>query len=154
MRPLLTLLLFFLGTMALRGPELIEYWFWTSPLYRLGLTFVLLMTVFFHFSILLRVLAKAKLEAITRMFSLGMPLGFWLGIIGLVLSSVSNYPLSDSVPVPQPLSGIAWLNYELTAFPPAYLLQLPENAPYFLTGVGVLLAIISGVGYFIQRIAR
>ncbi|MEM9261687.1 MAG: hypothetical protein AAGA62_18750, partial [Bacteroidota bacterium] len=50
MRPLLSLCLFLLAAMAWRGPEVVDYWFWTSPLFRLALVTVLLFTVFFHFS--------------------------------------------------------------------------------------------------------
>ncbi|MEM6769549.1 MAG: hypothetical protein AAF597_03100, partial [Bacteroidota bacterium] len=144
MRPLLTLQLFLLATMAFRGPELIEYWVWTSPLYRLGLTLILLLTVFFHLSIVATVLAKAKMESITRFFAMGMPLGFTLGAIGLFLGLYG----ADAG------AGLVELNFELTTLPPATVSNFNPESPFILTGAGIILAIIAGIGYFIQRIAR
>ena len=85
MRPGLTFSCFLLVVMAWRGPELVDYWFWTSQLFRLALVTVILLTLFFHLSILASVLKAAKLDGITRLFAFSMPLGTALLVIGLVL---------------------------------------------------------------------
>lgn len=144
MRPFLTLQLFLLAIMAFRGPELVDYWFWTSPLFRLGLVLVLLLTILFHFSIVASVLKKGELGTIARYFAYGMPLGFMLSILGLFL----GYYGGESG------LSIRELNYELVLFTPKTVAGFNPEAPFLLTGAGILLGVISGIGYSIQRIAR
>ncbi len=144
MRPLLTLQFFLLATIAFRGPELVEYWFWTSPAYRMGLTFVTLLTVFFHLSIVSTVLQKAEMDRYAQLFGFGIPLGITLGIIGLVLGFYGS----------EAGAGLGQINYELNLLPPQTVGDLNPDAPFLLTGAGIILAIISGIGYFVQRIAR
>ncbi|MBC6994351.1 hypothetical protein QWY85_14120 [Neolewinella lacunae] len=144
MRPSLTLCLFLLAVMAWRGPQLLSYWFWTSPLFRLGLTLVTLLAVFFHWSILATVLKAAKMDLTARFFAYGMPLGTATLILGLFLGLYG------------PVGGTALvqLNYELLVLPPATVSAFNPDAPFVLFFAGVMLLIISGIGYFIQRIAK
>lgn len=144
MRPFLTLQLFLLATMAFRGPEMVEYWIWTSPLYRLGLTLFTLLTVFFHLSIVSVVLKKAEMERIAQFFAFGMPLGFTLGLLGLVLGFYGS----------EAGAGLGQINAELTTLPLATVASINPESPFLLTGAGIILAIFSGIGYFVQRIAR
>lgn len=144
MRPLLTLQLFLLATMAFRGPELVEYWVWTSPLYRLGLTLVTLLTVFFHLSIVASVLKKGDMERLAQFFAYGMPLGFTLGALGLVLGFYGS----------EAGAGLGEINAELALLPQQTIASLNPESPFLLTAAGIILAIISGIGYFVQRIAR
>ena len=144
LRPGLTFCLFLLATMAWRGPELVDYWFWSSPLFRLGLVTVSLLTVFFHFSILMSALASAKMDTTTQLFALGMPLGFTLLVGGLFLGFYGK----------EAGAALETLNFELVLFPPETVAGFNPEAPFFLSMVGVLLLVIAGIGYFIQKIAR
>jgi hypothetical protein len=144
MRPGLTFCIFLLATMAWRGPELVDYWFWTSPLFRLGLVTVSLLTIFFHFSILMSALASAKMDTLTQVFALGMPLGFTLLVAGLFLGFFGK----------EAGAALERLNYELVIFPPETVAGFNPEAPFFLSLVGVLLLVLAGIGYFIQKIAR
>ena len=144
MRPGLTLSCFLLAAMAWRGPELVDYWFWTSQLFRLGLVIVVLLTVFFHLSILKSVLEAAKMDAITRLFAIAMPLGFAVLVPGLVLGLYGE----------QAGAGLARVNYELVTFPPEMVAAVNPDAPFAFFFAGVMLLIIAGIGYFIQKIAR
>lgn len=144
MRPFLTLQLFLLATMAFRGPELVEYWVWTSPLYRLGVTMVTLLTVFFHLSIVATVLKKAEMERIAQFFSFGIPLGFTLGILGLVLGFYGS----------EAGAGLGQINNELTVLPLDKVASIDPESPFLLSAAGIILAIFCGIGYFVQRIAR
>ncbi len=143
-RPALTFCVFLLATMAWRGPELVDYWFWTSPLFRLGLVIVTLLTVFFHFSILMSVLASAKMDATARVFALGMPLGFTLMVAGFFLGFFGK----------EAGAALERLNYELVLFPPETVASFNPDAPFLLSLIGVLLLVMAGIGYFIQKIAR
>jgi len=144
LRPGLNLCIFLLATMAWRGPELVDYWFWTSPLFRLGLVTVCLFTVFFHFSILMSALTSAKMDTITQVFALGMPLGFTLLFAGLFLGFYGK----------EAGAALETLNYELVFFPPETVAAFNPEAPFFLSLIGVLLLVLAGIGYFIQKIAR
>lgn len=144
MRPLLTLQFFLLATISLRGPELVEYWFWTSPAYRMGLTFVLLLALFFHLSIVSTVLKKAEMDTYAQVFGFGIPLGVTLGLLGLVLGFYGS----------EAGAGLGQINFELNLLPPQTVAGFNPESPFLLTGAGILLAIISGIGYFVQRIAR
>lgn len=144
LRPGLTFCIFLLATMAWRGPELVDYWFWTSPLFRLGLVTVSLLTIFFHFSILMSALASAKMDTITQVFALGMPLGFTLLVSGLFLGFFGK----------EAGAALEMLNYELVLFPPETVAGFNPEAPFFLSLIGVLLLVLAGIGYFIQKIAR
>lgn len=144
MRPGLTCCIFLLATMAWRGPELVDFWFWTSQLFRLGLVMVILLTAYFHLSIVTSVLKAAKMDTVTRVFAYGMPLGVAILIPGLVLGlygSEAGTALRD-------------LNYELVLFPPETVISFNPDAPFALFFAGVMLLIIGGIGYFIQKIAR
>lgn len=143
MRPGLTLCCFLLATMVIRGPELVDYWFWTSQLYRFGLVLVLLWTLFFHLSILTHVLQAANMDAVSRTFAYGMPLGMMLIVLGLVIGLHG-----------QPGEGLAKLNYELVALPVVTLAQVGPNQPFILFFVGTMLLILGGIGYFIRRISQ
>lgn len=144
LRPFLTLQLFVLATMAFRGPELVDYWFWTSPLFRLGLTLVTLLSVSFHLTIVMKVLAKGNMDTIARYFGFGMPLGFTLIVLGLVLGFYG----------PEAGAAVQQINYELVTLPTEIVAGINPEAPFLLSGAGVLLAVVSGIGYFVQRIAR
>lgn len=144
MRPGLTFCLFLLATMAWRGPELVDYWFWTSPAYRLGLVTTLLLTLFFHFSILRSVLITAKLDTLTQVFAFGMPLGVAILIPGLMLGLYGS----------EAGDALRQLNYELVLLPPATVAGFNGEAPFVLSFAGVALMILAGIGYFIQKIAN
>ena len=144
MRPFLTLQLFLLATMAFRGPELVDYWFWTSPLYRLGLTLVTLLSFYFHLSIVFRILGKGNMGTAARYFAYGMPLGFVFVLLGLVLGFYG----------PEAGASVREINFELVTLPPEIAAAINPEAPFLLTGAGILLGIVSGIGYFAQRIAR
>lgn len=144
MRPFLTMQLFLLAVMAFRGPELVDYWFWTSDLFRLGFTLVTLLSMFFHLAIVLGVLKKGKMGTAAQYFGYGMPLGFTLGVLGLFMGFYG------------PVAGasLQQINFELVTLPPEIVAGINPEAPFLLTGAGILLAIVSGIGYFVQRIAR
>lgn len=144
MRPFLTLQLFLLATIAFRGPELVDYWFWTSPLFRLGLTLVALLTAFFHLAIVIKVLAKGNMGTAAKYFAYGMPLGFTLVVTGLVMGFYG----------PEAGDSIREINFELVTLPQEIIAGINPDTPFLLTGAGILLTIVSGIGYFIQRIAR
>jgi len=144
MRPFLTLQIFLLAVMAFRGPELVDYWFWTSPLFRLAFTFVSLLTFFFHLAIVFNVLGKGLMGTAARYFGYGMPLGFVLIVLGLVLGFYG----------PAAGSSLLEVNFELVTLPQEIVAGINPEAPFLLTGAGILLSIVSGIGYFIQRIAR
>lgn len=144
MRPGLTLCVFLLATMAWRGPELVDYWFWTSPLFRFGLVLTLLLTVFFHLNIINGVLTNAKMTGPTRFFALGMPLGFTLATLGLFLEFYG----------PAAGTALQQINYELVALPPATVVGFDPDAPFYLAIGGVFLLALAGIGYFVQKIAR
>lgn len=144
LRPGLNLCIFLLATMAWRGPELVDYWFWTSPLFRLGLVTVVLLTIFFHFSILMSALSSANMNTITQVFALGMPLGFALLVAGLFLGFYGK----------EAGAALETLNYELVLLPPETVAGFNPEAPFFLSLIGVLLLVMAGIGYFIQKIAR
>jgi len=144
MRPSLTLCIFLLATMAWRGPELVDYWFWTSPFFRLGLVLVMLLTVFFHLSILVKVLEAAKMDGLARLFAFGMP----LGVATLALGTFLGYygPVGGA--------SLQQLNYELVTLAPQTVAGFNPNAPFVLAFAGIILLVFSGIGYYVQRIAR
>lgn len=144
MRPGLTFCLFLLAAMAWRGPELVDYWFWSSQLFRLGLVTVVLLTLFFHLSIITNVLKAARMDTITRIFALGMPLGVSALFPGLFLGLYGR----------EAGTALRDLNYELVLFPPETVAAFNSDAPFVLFFAGVMLLIIGGIGYFIQKIAR
>lgn len=144
MRPGLSLCLFLLAAMAWRGPEVIDYWFWTSPLFRLGLVTVLLFTVFFHFSILVQILKAAEMDQLARIFAYGMPFGLTLLVLGFVLGLFGQ----------EAGDAMRQLNYELLTLPPETVAKFDPDAPFLLSLVGVVLLILAGIGYYIQRIAK
>jgi|GEM_PF-2047210 len=144
MRPGLTLCVFLLAVMAWRGPGLINYWFWTSPLFRLGLVTVVLLTVFFHLSILSSVLKAAKMDFTTRLFAFGMPLGVATLVPGLFLGLFGK----------EAGDALQRLNFELVWLPPETVAGFNPDAPFVLFFAGVMLLILAGIGYFIQKIAR
>jgi len=144
MRPGLTFSCFLLAVMAWRGPELVDYWFWTSQLFRLALVTVILLTMFFHLSILASVLKAAKMDGITRLFAFGMPLGTALLVIGLVLGLYGDAAGG----------GLLQINHELVILPPETVASFNPDAPFVLFFAGVMLLILGGIGYFIQKIAR
>jgi hypothetical protein len=51
-------------------------------------------------------------------------------------------------------TAIRDLNYELVLFPPETVAVFNPDAPFALFFAGVMLLIIGGIGYFIQKIAR
>ena len=94
LRPSLTPALFLLGVMALRGPGLVDYWFWTSPLFRLLLLTVLLFAAFFHLAILTKVMRTAGLDRNSRILAYGMPLGIVATVAGLALGFYGSGPVN------------------------------------------------------------
>lgn len=145
LRPFLTLVIFLLFMMSWRGPEYIDYLFWTSQLYRLGLVAVLLLTLFFHLSVLDRNLKNAELDLTSRITGYAMPLGLLIIFIGLVL----GFYAAD-----QAGGALFALNQELLIFSPSIVRGFDPEAPFILFFAGVGLLIIGGIGYFIQRIAK
>ena len=143
-RPSLTPHLFLLATIAWRGPDLVDLWFWTSPLYRLGLTFVVLLAAYFHFSMLIRVLAGAKMKRVARYFAVGIPLGMTLLAVGLFLGLYT----------PGGGTALSLLNYELVLLPAVFVDHISPDAPLVLALGGFLVLIACGIGYFVQRIAH
>lgn len=144
MAPGLTLCVFLLAVMAWRGPELVDFWFWTSPLFRLALVTVILLTVFFHLSIASNVLKAAKMDLVTRLFAYGMPLGVATLVPGLFLGLYGK----------EAGDALQRLNFELTWLPPETVAGFNPEAPFVLFFAGVMLLILAGIGYFIQKIAR
>lgn len=144
LRPFLTLVLFFLFFMGWRGPEWIDYLFWTSQLYRLGLVSVVLLTLFFHWDILHKNLENASLDLTSRITAYAMPLGILAIFLGIFLGffrSGSN-------------GSMFALNQELLLFTPDIVKGFNPDMPFVLFFAGVALLIIGGIGYFIQRIAK
>ncbi|MFT6000345.1 MAG: hypothetical protein ACI81P_002806 [Neolewinella sp.] len=144
MRPGLTFSCFLLAVMAWRGPELVDYWFWTSQLFRLALVTVILLTLFFHLSILTHVLKAAKMDGITRIFAFGMPLGTALFVFGLALGLYGDVAGA----------GLIQINHELVMLPPETVANFNPDVPFVLFFAGIMLLILGGIGYFIQKIAR
>ncbi len=130
--------------MSLRGPELVDFWFWTSPLFRLALVLVFLLTIFFHLSILVKVLETAKMDSLARLFAFGMPLGVATLTLGIFLGYYG------------PVGGAAMqqLNYELVTLAPQTVAGFDPDAPFILAFAGIILLVFSGIGYYVQRIAR
>ncbi len=144
MAPGLTLCVFLLAVMTWRGPELVDFWFWNSPLFRLALVTVVLLTVFFHLSILSTVLKAAKMDLVTRLFAFGMPLGVATMVPGVFLGLYGK----------EAGAALQRLNFELTWLPPETVAGFDPDAPFVLFFAGVMLLILGGIGYFIQKIAR
>ena len=144
MRPGLTWCVFLLLSMSLRGHELVDFWFWTSPLYRLLLLTVFFFSLFFHFTIITRVMKNAKMDAYSRVFAYGMPLGLTVLSLGLFLGLYG--------PIERPALTI--LNEELLVFPPSIVNGVDPNGPFVLFFAGVALLITAAIGYFIRRIAH
>ncbi len=144
MRPGLTFCAFLLAVMSWRGPELVDYWFWTSPLFRLALVAVILLTLFFHLSILAGALKAAKMDGTTRLFAISMPLGVTTLVVGLFLGFYGQ----------EAGSALVQLNYELVTLPPKTVAGFNPDAPFVLFFAGVMLLILGGIGYFVQKIAR
>ncbi len=144
MRPGLNWLLFLLAAMAIRGHELVDFWFWTSPLFRLlGIT-VLLFTVLFHLSILTKVLQSAELDPASRVFAYGVPLGataLMAGLLLLLYGDAEN-------------NALVAMNRELVLLPPETVAGFDPNAPVVLAIAGALLLITGAIGYLIRRISR
>lgn len=145
LRPLLTPVIFFLMVMSWRGPEWLDYLFWTSPLYRLALVSVLLISIFFHLNVLHRNLVGAKLELTSRLTGYAMPLGVLNIFLGLFLGFFRGQGARG------PLFAY---NQELLWFSPGVVERFDPNLPFWLFFAGVALLIVGGIGYFIQRIAR
>lgn len=143
-RPVLTLCVFLLAVMSWRGQELVDYWFWTSPLFRFFLVVVVLLMLFFHLSILSRVLSKANIDSAARIFAYGMPLGITALVAGLTVGLYGS----------ETGAGLQRLNYELLPLDPDLVAGFSDSAPFTLFFAGVALLILGGIGYFIQRIAR
>lgn len=144
LRPLITLLLFYLFFMAWRGPEWIDYLFWTSPLYRLALISVSLLTLFFHWSILDSILKRADLDLTSRITGYAMPLGLLSIFVGLFTTFHQS----------KQAGALAALNLDLLLFSPEVTAGFNPSGPFVLFFAGVALLIIGGIGYFIQRIAK
>ncbi|PHI19484.1 hypothetical protein CEQ90_12355 [Lewinellaceae bacterium SD302] len=144
LRPFLTLVFFLLAMMSWRGPEWIDYLFWTSQLYRLGLTLVVLLTLFFHWSILDKTLRNAELDLTSRITGYAMPLGTLAIYLGLILTF---YNASRG-------GAMAALNREILFLSPSVVSSFNPESPFVLFFVGVGMLILGGIGYFIQRIAK
>lgn len=145
LRPFLNLIFFILISMAIRGPELLDYLFWTSPLYRLGLVIIVLLSIFFHLSILSKALSNAELDLTSRVLGYAMPLGFTAMVAGLVLGFYGGQSTEGALEL---------LNRELLLFSPEVAAGFNPNGPFVLFFAGVALLICGGIGYFIQRIAK
>lgn len=144
LRPFLTLVLFLLAMMSWRGPEWIDYLFWTSPLYRLGLVAVILLTLFFHWSILDKNLRHAELDLTSRITGYSMTLGILAVFIGLILTF---YNASNG-------GALGVLNREILFLSPSVVRGFNPESPFILFFVGIGMLIVGGIGYFIQRIAK
>lgn len=143
-RPILTPCVFLLAVMSWRGQELVDYWFWTSALFRFFLVVVILLMLFFHLSILSKVLQKANIDSAARIFAYGMPLGITAIVAGLAVGLFGE----------ETGAGLQRLNYELLPLGPDTAAAFSDSAPFTLFFAGVALLILGGIGYFIQRIAR
>ena len=144
MRPGLTFCCFLLAVMAWRGPELVDFWFWTSPLFRLFLVLVVLLTLFFHWSILNGILRKADLGGWFGVFTYAMPLGVSVLIPGIVLGLVG----------PHVGGALSALNYELALLPVDTVAGLNQESPFVLFFAGTVLLVVAGIGYSIKKISR
>ena len=144
MRPWLTWYIVLLITMAWRGNELVDYWFWTSQLYRLLLVFTLLLAVFFHLLMVDKALRAAEMNAVTRAFAYGFPLGAMLLTLGLFLGLYG----ADAG------AGFRTLNEQLVVLPQETMLAINPEAAFTLFFAGAMVLICSGIGYYVQRIAQ
>lgn len=144
LRPFLSFLFFLLAMMSIRGPEWVDYLFWTSPLYRLAYISMLGLALFFHWSLLEQQLKNARLDIYGRVLGYSVPLGFTAIALGLVLG-FSQYGGENSLRL---------LNRELLLFSPEIAATFPINQVFVLFFAGVVLLIGGGIGYSIQRIAR
>lgn len=144
LRPLLTFWLVLLGAIAWRGPEWVDYQFWTSDWFRLILIATAVFSLFFHWAIFSKAMANAKLDATARIFAYIMPLGSTATAIGLFLGFWGQGEQH----------ALVQLNRELLLLPPQWLEELNPNLPFWLLFAGISLLIIGGIGYLIQRIAR
>ncbi len=143
LRPFLTFLLFLLAMMSVRGAEWIDYLFWSSPLYRLTFISMLGLSLFFHWSLLAQQLRNAKLDVYGQVLGYGMPLGFTVLLLGLLLGFFRQG--GDN--------ALMILNRELLFFSPELVASFPIQQVFVLFFAGVVLLIGGGIGYFIQRIA-
>ena len=144
MRPWLTWYILLLLTMAWRGNELVDYWFWTSQLYRLLLVFTLLLAVLFHLLMVHKALKAAKMTTITRVFAYGFPLGTTWLTLGLFLGLYG----ADAG------AGLRTLNEQLVVLPQETVLAINPDAAFTLFFAGAMVLICSGIGYYVQRIAQ
>ena len=143
LRPFLTPCVALLAVMVWRGPELVDYLFWTSAWFRFILCFVWLMAHFFHFANLDRVLRRVDLSFAGRIFAYALPLGLtWTGV-GLLLGSYGEAAGA----------GLGQLNRELLLVPQAMTETLNPEAPFALFFAGATLLILGGIGHYVQRIA-
>ncbi|NJC24731.1 hypothetical protein [Neolewinella antarctica] len=143
-RPALVPCLFLLAVMAWRGHELVDYWFWTSGPFRLCLFFVIFFAGHLHLSAVDRSLKSAKMGRTERVFALGFPIGFTLLAGGLFLGLYG----ADAG------AGLVQLNQELLVFSRESVTALNPEAPFTLFFAGAMILILSGVGYYIQRITH
>ena len=144
LRPLMTFWLFLLGAIAWRGPEWVDYQFWTSDWFRLIMLTTALFSLYFHWEIFSRALANAKLDATTRVFAYAMPLGSTAVAMGLLLGFWGQ---GDQ-------HALVQINRELLILPPQWMETMDPNLPFWLLFAGIALLIIGGIGYLIQGIAR
>ena len=144
LRPLMTFWLFLLGAIAWRGPEWVDYQFWTSDWFRLIMLTTALFSLYFHWEIFSRALANAKLDATTRVFAYAMPLGSTAVVMGLALGFWGQ---GDQ-------HALIQINRELLILPPQWMETMDPNLPFWLLFAGIALLIIGGIGYLIQGIAR
>ncbi|OAV45340.1 hypothetical protein [Lewinella sp. 4G2] len=145
MRPILTTLVFLLAVMAWRGQELVDYWFWTSPLFRLAFVFTLLLSNYFHFVRLDAAFKAARLRTVTaRLFAYGIPLGLTFSAVGLTLGLLG----ADAG------AGIGIMNQELALLTGEFVESFNPNASFTLFFAGTTVLILSGIGYSVQRIAQ
>ena len=143
MRPFLTPCMVLLVVIAWRGPELVDYLFWTSAWFRFLLCFVWLLAHFFHFAVLDRILRRMEYSLVSRIFAYALPLGVtWLGV-GLLLGAYGEAAGA----------GLGVLNRELMLVPQAMLEALNPEAPFALFFAGATLLILGGIGHYVQRIA-
>lgn len=145
LRPFLTLVFFLLAMMSVRGPEWIDYLFWTSDLYRLTWLSVLLLSLFFHWVLLDKALDNAELSDVSvKISGYAMPLGILAIFIGLAFGF---YFVSEE-------NALVVLNRELLLFSPEVADTFSVKGFFVLFFAGVTLLILGGIGYFIQRIAK
>ena len=54
---------------------------------------------------------------------------------------------------PEAGDSLREINFELVTLPQETVAAINPESPFLLSGAGILLSVVGGIGYFVQRIA-